>query len=309
VDTRFGATFLVSAVVVELAAAVLDTERRVRFAVASGLGIATLGLAGEYAWNRDAVQPWTAHLFPEVLGFALVASVGAALLGAAFGRAVRGERAGAVPKGALVVAAVACLAVLALPMRRPTGDVTAAIHVDPAGEGLADVTVALTPPGAADDAYWFQASAWQGGGLEVADLQRTGTPGTWRTEHPVPVDGHWKTLLRLHRGAEMMAVPIFLPADPDIDEPEVPAVDRTVAFSSERAFLLRETHGGNGWLSPVIHLTLVAVVALWAAAFAAAVRHLAPVRRSGPPGGAAAAASAAAAGGAGAGRAAPPTPA
>ena len=77
-----------------------------------------------------------------------------------------------------------------------------------------------------------------------------------------------------------MALPIYLPADPDIDEPAIPAIDRTASFASEKEFLLRETHDGNGWLSPVIHLTLVAVIALWAAAFVLAVRHLssAPVR-------------------------------
>jgi hypothetical protein len=271
VDTRFGATFLVSALVVELAALALGTERRLRFAVASGLGIATLGLAGEYAWNRDAVQPWTSHLFPELLGFALAAGVGASVLGAAYGRAVRGERDGALPRGALLLAAAACLAVVALPMRRPTGNVTVAMEVEATGDGMADVTAVLSPAGAADDAYWFQASAWQGGGLEVADMERTGTPGEWRTEHPVPVDGHWKTLLRLHRGAEMMAVPVFLPADAKLDEPEIPAVDRTMPFQPERDYLLRETHSGSAWLSPVVHLLLLGVGGLWAAAFVFAV--------------------------------------
>jgi hypothetical protein len=271
VDTRFGATFLVSAAVVELVALALGTDRRLRFALTSGVGIATLGLAGEYAWNRDALQPWTSHLFPEVLGFALVAAVGAAVLGAAFGRGVRSERAGALPRPVVVGAGLACLVVLAVPMRRPTGDVTAAVHVEQAGEGRVTLTATLTPAGAADDAYWFQASAWQGGGLEVADLQPTGERGTWRTEHPVPVGGHWKTLLRLHRGAEMMAVPVFLPADQKLGEPEIPAVDRTQPFEPERDYLLRETHDGNAWLSPVIHLLLLGVAGLWAAAFVFAV--------------------------------------
>ena len=73
----------------------------------------------------------------------------------------------------------------------------------------------------------------------------------------MPVDGLWKSLLRLHRGAEMMAVPIYLPADPEIDEPEIPAVDKVAPFESERDYLLRETHDGNAWLSPLVHLLLV----------------------------------------------------
>ncbi|HET7719891.1 MAG TPA: hypothetical protein VFK43_07995, partial [Acidimicrobiales bacterium] len=47
VETRHGGLFLVSAVLVELLAAVLGTERRLRFAVASGALIGTVGLAGE----------------------------------------------------------------------------------------------------------------------------------------------------------------------------------------------------------------------------------------------------------------------
>lgn len=281
VDTRFAATFLISAVVVEMAASLLGTGRPLRFAVASGVGIGTVGLAGEWAWNAGAPQPWTGALLPEAVLFGVVAAAGAAVLGVAFARAI----AGAVPvppvPGSLVaLAGLACLAVLIVPMRRPTGDVEADVRLEPAEAGFANVVATLSPTDAADDAYWFQATAWQGGGLVLADMEATGTPGEYRSDEPVPIDGLWKSLLRLHRGAEMMALPIYLPADPDIDEPLIPAVDRTAAFASEKQFLLRETHEGNGWLSPVVHLTLVAVMALWAAAFVLAVRHLtsAPVR-------------------------------
>jgi hypothetical protein len=110
-------------------------------------------------------------------------------------------------------------------------------------------------------------------------MEATGAPGHFRASEPVPVDGHWKTLLRLHRGAEMMALPIFLPADPGIDAAEIPAEDRTMAFGSEKTYLLRETHPGNGWLSPAVHLSLLAVCGLWALAFVIAVRDLSPQGR------------------------------
>jgi hypothetical protein len=176
------------------------------------------------------------------------------------------------------------------------------------------VTATLSPPDAANDAYWFQTSAWQGGGLELADMVPTGRPGEYRSEKPVPVDGLWKSLLRLHRGAEMMAIPIYLPADPEIGEPEIPAVDKVAPFESERDYLLRETHDGNAWLSPLIHLLLVAVCATWAAAFAYAVRRGAgggpcgAVRTPSPRSAAGAATSAAATGAAAAARGAPPSP-
>jgi hypothetical protein len=103
----------------------------------------------------------------------------------------------------------------------------------------------------------------------------TDEPGTWRSDEPLPVDGHWKTLLRLHRGSEMMAVPVWFPADPTIGEEAIRAEDRTADFSSERRYLLREAADETGGLlSPVIHGLLLAAATLWVAAFAAAVRAL-----------------------------------
>jgi len=277
VDTRFGTTFLLSAVVVEVVARIWGTEDRARFAVLSGLGIGTIGLAGEHAWNTDAWQPWSSALYPEALLLGVVGAVGASILGAAFARAVARDAGGrSLPGGAVALAGLACLVVVLLPMRRPTGDVDVAIELERAGAGTAFVVATPSPADAADDAYWFQASAWQGGGLELADMEPTGAPGQFRSDQAVPVGGLWKTLLRLHRGAEMMAAPVYLPADPEIDEPEIPAVARTAAFSSEREFLLRETHAGSGWLSPLVHAGLLLVCALWALAFVVAVRALSP---------------------------------
>src|SRR3546814_14142762 len=90
-------------------------------------------------------------------------------------------------------------------------------------------------------------------------MEPTGEPGKFRSDQAMPVDGLWKTILRLHRGAEMMAAPIYLPADPEIGEPAIPAVDRTVPFSSAKEFLLRGTTDGNGWLSPWVHCPRAAV--------------------------------------------------
>jgi hypothetical protein len=292
VDTRFGGVFIVSALVVEVVAMVLGTDKRARFAVVSGLGIGTIGLGAEWAWNQGAYQRWTTNLLPEALVLGVIAAVGAALLGAAFGRAVAGEGAdprNRIPAPLLAVAAIACVGVVLYPMRRPTGDVEATVRIEPTGDGMAHIVATLSPIDAAEDAYWFQASSWQGGGLELADMEPTGEPGEYRTAAPMPVgrqvDGErslWKTLLRLHRGAEMMAVPIFLPADEAIGEPEISAVDRTVAFESEREYLLRETTDGNGWLSPVVHGGLVAMTAVWALAFAVAVRAMTSERGQPP---------------------------
>jgi hypothetical protein len=289
VQTRQGGTFVVSAVLVELVALVLGTDHRLRFAVVSGVAVGTVGLAAEWWWNQAAPQPWTASLLPEALVLGVVAAVGAAVLGAVVGGAMAGDRARPVPTLAVVFAGVACLAAIALPLPRPVGDVRADLRVDglDGRPGWAHVEAALSPADAADDAYWFQAVAWQGGGLVLADMVPTGEPGAFRTAEPVPIDGLWKTLLRLHSGRELMAAPVWFPADPTIGESEIAAEDRSVAFSSERQFLLREASDDTGGvLSPVVHGLLAAAVAVWVAAFAVAVRGLwgAPAAPAGQPG-------------------------
>ncbi len=297
VETRHGSTLLVSALVVELVAR-LGVERRERFAVLSGIGIGTVGLAGEWAWNAGAHQPWQSSLLPYAVATSVVAGVGCALLGAGFARAFPFATPGRdVRRGVLALGAVLAVAPVVAFLPRTVGDVSAALTVGPevavdfdddgTTEPGAVVRVELTPADAADDAHWFQASSWQGGGLVLSDMVEVG-PGVWESEAPVPVAGFWKTLVRLHRnGNEMMAVPVWFPADPEIDEPEIPAVDRTVPFSSETEYLLRETYEGNGWLSPVVHGYLALVVAAWFAAFALGVRRIGgagePVDEPSPP--------------------------
>ena len=63
---------------------------------------------------------------------------------------------------------------------------------------------------------------------------------------PIPVGGDFKTLLRLHAGAGMQAVPIYLPADAALDAAEVgrPATAR-VAFQREKSILQREAKTDN----------------------------------------------------------------
>src|SRR3546814_13778232 len=106
---------------------------------------------------------------------------------AAFARAI--ERDATVrPLSALLVAgaAIACLAVVLLPMRRPTGDVDVAIQLEPTGEGTAFVTATLSPPDAADDAYWFQARPWAGGGPELGAMEPDGDAGESPPRHAEP---------------------------------------------------------------------------------------------------------------------------
>jgi hypothetical protein len=288
-ETRSAGIFIASALVVEVLAFVIGTRRSVRFAVASGLGIGTLGLAGEWWWNQGAYQPWNSNLLPDAVILGSIAAVGAALVGLAFARAAGGEpvRDGTVrPDVRLVaVAGAVVLVCLALPLPRHVGDASAAVTVEPVAEPgrteLADpyaqayVDVQVSPPDAADHARWFQASSWQGGGLVLADLEPVdGEPGRFRSEKPVPVGGAWKTLIRLHRGGELMTVPVFLPADPAIGEPEISAVDRTQRFERETRYLLRETRDGDQLLAVIVYALLLVVGAAWIASFAVAAARI-----------------------------------
>jgi hypothetical protein len=150
-------------------------------------------------------------------------------------------------------------------MPRRTSNVVAQMDMTRTGDAVA-LTVHLDPADAAHHARWFQAIAWQGGGLRVVGLHAV-APGTYATDGPVPVGGKWKALLRLHTGAVMMAAPIFLPADPEIGATEIPAVSRTIAFGGEQQYLMREVTPGPKTVMVMAYVIIGIVALAWAAAF------------------------------------------
>jgi hypothetical protein len=268
VPTRTPGLFLTSALAVELAALLFGTERRLRFAVASGVGVATIGLAGEWWWNQGAAQPWNGSLLRDALLIGGLVSVGAAVLGAVYGGAVNRQPA-RIPRAAVLAAVAVVLVGLWLPMPRRTSAVTAHIDVQPVAANSVALTVRVDPPDAAENARWFQAIAWQGGGLKVVGLHAI-APGTYVSDAPLPVGGKWKTMLRLHTGAVMMSAPVFLPADPEIGVPEIPAQSRTIAFGGEEQYLMREVKPGPNTVMILAYVIVGLVSVLWAAAFALA---------------------------------------
>lgn len=273
IATRAGGLYLVSAVVVAAVGALVGVRDRLRFALLSALGIGTVGLAGEFAWNAGAYQPWNASLLPEAVVLSLLVAAGAAVLGAAFAAAVNRERSTSIPPVALVAAGLAVLVALAVPMPRRVGDVTADLTLDRVDDGHAFVQVRLEPPDAADDARWFQAVTWQGGTLELADMEEVGD-GVYRSSEPVPVTGGGKAMIRLHRGDELMVVPVRFPADPEIGAPAITAEDRTQPFEGEGRYLMREARPGDTWFAWVLGGLVLALAASWVAAFVLAGSRL-----------------------------------
>ena len=266
----------------QLDALLFGTERRLRFAVASGVGVATIGLAGEWWWNQGAAQPWNGTLLRDAVLVGGLVAVGAAVLGAVYAGAVTREP-GRVPRAAVLCATVAVLAGLLLPMPRRTSTVTAHIDVRPAGANTVSLTVRVDPPDAAREARWFQAIAWQGGGLKVVGLHAA-EPGTYAADAPLPVGGKWKTMLRLHTGAVMMSAPVFLPADPEIGATEIPAESRTIPFAGEQQYLMREVKPGPSTVMVLAYVIVGLVALVWATAFVLAcvrIPQRAPLRTKG----------------------------
>ena len=133
------------------------------------------------------------------------------------------------------------------------------------GQRMVDITVRLHPANLARNATWLTAFSWQGGAIVRADLRPAGA-GVYRATRPLPASGpKWKTLVRLHRGPkDLVAVPVYLPADPDIPAPEIAARSGvTRPFVAEQRLLRRETRlDVPGWMWTAGYLAVALVFTL-----------------------------------------------
>jgi hypothetical protein len=164
-----------------------------------------------------------------------------------------------------VVAAVGITALTAYSLYRPAVDpgTRATVQLTDVNSGpnrTVQATVRMQPADAADDAEWFTGTAWQGHGFVVAPLEKIGD-GVYRTTKPLPVHGQWKAMIRLHRGAELAAIPVYLPEDTAIPAKGVAATHTfTREFVSDKRLLQREQKTGvAGWLTAVAYLTVAAI--------------------------------------------------
>jgi hypothetical protein len=192
--------------------------------------------------------------------------------GALFGLVLTSQRlpSRAVSIGLVVLAVLAIGGATANGLRYsvpPNTSATIALSEAPSNPGQRMVTadVRINPPNLiSDDPNWVSVLAWQGKlanqrGEVVDNLEKIG-PGHYRTTQPIPVWGSWKTLLRVHDGKTMAAVPIFLAADPGIGAPEVPAqASMTRPFVPEITILQRERSPDT----PVVLWTIGCLVVLF----------------------------------------------
>lgn len=246
-------------------AAVLTRWARPTVGYGAAAGVAmTLGmLLVEYFWTQyTRPMPWPAEMMPWAVLFAGITGAGIGVIAtwmhqqlttvAATTVEATEEPAPARPvrtgRWALAAAfAVLTVFVVNVPPGHPEGG-TADIAVGEVRDGRAPVTVRIDPE-LVEDAYWFEALSWQGGGAVRGDLVPV-EEGVWRTEVPMPVEGSWKTLIRLHTPLhDLAAVPVYLPGDPAIPAEEVPAVDASREIVEEKLILRREEKQDvPGWL-------------------------------------------------------------
>ncbi|MGY1619411.1 hypothetical protein ACI797_21940 [Geodermatophilus sp. SYSU D00691] len=257
--------YLGSALVVELLALASPLLRRpLLYAAVAGLGIGTLGHLSEAGWsNLVSTLSWGSDTAVEGTLMALVGGLAGALLGAllALGLRRRLPRPAAA-RGVLVASLAAIAAAVANGLIATVpDDVQATVGIEEVTDSprTGIVTVQLIPHDAVDDPAWAQITSWQGGGLVVDDLEEVG-PGTYRTTEPVPLDGTWKTLLRVHDGRVLTAVPIWLPEDPVIGAEEIAATDGVTREAiPEKELLQREqTDDAPRWLWGASSLVVLA---------------------------------------------------
>ena len=267
--------FLVEALLVEAVALVIPRTRPVALGAASGVAIGTIGLASEWAWSQRFLPlPWKADLLPEAIVWTVAAGVAAGVVGGLIGRSLTGGDVAArsVPRWAGALAGVVIVGALAWPMPTNEGDgITASVRISevtPVPARTVNATITVSPPSAADDAAFFNLTAWQGADwqrehLVIDALERVG-PGVWRTTRPIPVHSEWKAIIRLQKGSTLAAVPVYMPADPGIPATAVlPTASFTRPFVPDKRILQREFVGGSPALQNAAYGTLALVGIGW----------------------------------------------
>jgi len=251
---------IVEAVLVEAVALALGNKNRFRLGLVAGVLIGTVGVVAEYAWSQVWMPiAWPSSILPAALGYGVLVGAGAGLVGAWLATryaevagekratGVRNTRPEAVRRthqfGAIGLAAVVATIFFCVPRSAEPG-VTGTVSLERVATGAeptAYVTVKLDPATAADDARWFEALAWQGGGMVLQPMKKI-ADGTYRSEGVVPMYGKWKSMVRLHTGARnLTALWIYAPEDAAIEKPAIQVSDgQTVAFVNEQETLRRE---------------------------------------------------------------------
>jgi hypothetical protein len=260
--------YLAEGVLVEAIAYLISTRKPIRFGAWCGVAIGTVGFAAEWLWSHIWMPlPWPSSLMPEGLIWAIVAGVSGGLLGGLIGAALNSDRIVFPRRGAVAATAVAFIAMFAmvgygLHVNNDAKGATAAFkltNVDGGPGRYVKAHVTLDPRTAADGSKWVSVTAWQGGGLVVNRLKKLGE-GVYETTKPIPVNGDWKALLRVHKGDAILGAPIYLPNDPAIPAKGVPAkAEFTRPLTSDHKILQREAKDSSGILPILAYMGVLSI--------------------------------------------------
>jgi hypothetical protein len=277
----------VEAVVVE---AIMWRRSNVRTAALAGLGVGTLGFAAEYAWSQIGQPlPWHTALLPEGVPTAALAGIAGGVLASLMAGALTGR----LPKRGLALALAGAAVVLGLAINagistEPEVSATMTLtnqRTEPTTGGeptrVADLSVRLSDPGLADDSNWAYVLGWQGGSRYEAKLARH-ADGTLTSTQPVPIGGTWKTFVRVHKGRELVATAIRMPADPAVDFAGFPAeaqVTRPMLRDTKLIQIERKADGPLWAWKPAMLLVMSLNLVLLALIGVAAVRAGRGLRR------------------------------
>jgi hypothetical protein len=257
-------------VIVELVAARIPRERPLALGLVSGVLMGTAGLAAEWGWTHLVFKlPWTSALFPEAAILGLAAALAGCVIGAWVGARLSSETVARTVslRNAAAVSAAIIAAITVYALHKPaqhgvTGTVTLSDVRGAGNHRTATATITLNRADAARDAQFFVVTAWQGGGFKDIAMHRIG-PATYRAAAPVPVGGHWKSLVRIARGDTLSALAIYMPEDTAIPAKGVPALPRfTRPFVADHKILQREQKAGVAGILPPFGYAAVAAIAL-----------------------------------------------
>src|SRR3954453_6257221 len=260
--------YIVEGALVEGIAYLISTRKSIRFGAWCGLAIGTVGFAAEWLWSHIWMPlPWPSSLMPEGLIWAIVAGVAGGLLGALIGSALASDRRAFPRRGVKPTIAVAFVAMFAmvaygLHVNNDPGGATASFklrNVDGGPGRYIQARVTVDPRTAAGDSKCVSITPWQGGGLVVNRLKKL-SEGVYETTKPIPVNGDWKALLRVHKGDALLGAPIYLPNDPAIPAKGVPAKSQfTRPLTSDHKILQRESKSASGILPLLAYFGVLAI--------------------------------------------------
>ena len=179
--------------------------------------------------------PWPAALFPRGALLGLATALAGALIGGWIGARLNADAwperprlRGVAVAGAAPIFALVGYGLYSTWSRRRVGDRDAGqARRDGGRDDRACTATSRTTSGS-------PSPRGRAAGLVVDRLRET-APGVYRTTKPLPIGGDWKTMIRLHKGYALTALPIYLPADPAIPVGGVPARSDSSARSATSA--------------------------------------------------------------------------